>query len=217
MKYAKLISAILIFIMLGCNFSVNPGKNNESKNIIGDFSGIAIYVGPLDSVRFGAKGTRVGAYQNDQEIAYTTITSENGAFQLQGLKTGLYDLVFTTDQMYQQTYHYHPGKIADFTIYSGENSLPDTVTMPVIYPEENASDGWIVVKFKETVTLEESQYIIDQSGCSISFRFLENGFFYVLEIPQEELEHKIVEWFLKRTKVWWASVHPIMPLDIPNK
>jgi hypothetical protein len=214
MKYVKLMSGILLFILLGCNFYINPGKNNEPKNIACDLSGIAVYIGPLDSVRFGAKGTRVGAYQNDQEIAYSTITSENGAFQLQGLKTGLYDLVFTTDQMYQQAYHYHPGKIADFTIYSGENSLPYTVQMRAIDPEE--LDSIIVVQFKRQVTIEESLYIIDQSGCSISYPIPSLGF-YCLRMPSMESEHKMVEWFSKRTKVLWASVYLIMPLDSPKK
>jgi len=214
MKYVKLISGILVFILLGCNFSINPGKNDESKNSTGDFSGIAIYIGPLDSVRFGAKSTRVGAYQNDQEIAYTIITSENGTFQLQDLKTGLYDLVFTTDQMYQQTYDYHPTKIPDITIYPGENSLPYTVQMRAIDSEE--LDSLIVVQFKRQVTIEESQDIIYQSGCSISYPIPSLGF-YALRMPPMESEHKMVEWFLKRTKVLWASVYLIMPLDIPPK
>jgi hypothetical protein len=216
MKHIKIMNTILIFILLSCNFSINPGKNDESKNSTGDFSGIAIYIGPLDSVRFGAKSTRVGAYQNDQEIAYTIITSENGTFQLQYLKTGLYDLVFTTDQVYQQTYHYHPTKFADITIYPGENSLPDTAKLHVVYPEDTALDSSIIVIFKQWVTLEKRLTIISQSTCTITYQFPENRF-YVLRIPPMESELKMVEWFLKKSEVGGASVYPIMPIDIPTK
>jgi len=216
MKYVKLINGILVFLLLGCNFSINPGKNEEPKNSTGDLSGTAVYIGPLNSVRFGAKDIRVGAYQNDQEIAYTTIASENGAFQLQGLKTGLYDLVFTTNQMYQQTYYYHPEKFPDITIYPGENSLPDTVVLHVVHPEEIASDSSIVVMFKKQVTEEEIRSIINQSGCSIGYQYPEIKF-YVLRIPPMESQLKIVEWFLKKNKVLGASVFAIMPLDIPKK
>ncbi len=54
MKYLITICGILLFVLLGCNFSVNSGKNDELKTNTGDFSGIAVYVGPLDSIRFGA-------------------------------------------------------------------------------------------------------------------------------------------------------------------
>ncbi len=158
----------------------------------------------------------MGAYQNDKEIAHTTITSENGTFQFRGLKTGTYDLVFTTDQMYQQIYYYHPTKIADIAVFPGEYSLPDTVTMLVIYPDENASDSSIVVKFKKYVTGEESQRIISQSGCSIAYPIPSIGF-YSLRTPPMETELKTVERFLESTSVWWASVHPIMPIDVPPK
>lgn len=216
MKYIKIMSGILLFLLLGCNSSINPDKNDDPKNIACDLSGIAVYIGPLNSVRFGAKGIRVGAYQNDQEIAYTTIASDNGAFQLQSLKTGLYDLVFTTNQMYQQTYYYHPEKFPDITIYPGENSLPDTVVLHVVHPEEIASDSSIVVMFKKQVTEEEIRSIINQSGCSIKYQYPEIGF-YVLRIPPMESQLKIVEWFLKKNKVHGATVFAIMPMDIPKK
>jgi len=216
MKCKRHIKIIFIALLFCCNYNSDYENDVVLNDARGDIFGFAVYTEPEGSGQRGAIGTRVGAYQDDQEINNNIIVSENGNFKLQGLKIGLYDLVFTTDQMYQQVYHYHPEKVADIAIQPGENSLPDIVKINIVYPEEIASDGYIVVTFKKYVTSEEARRMISQSNCSISYPIPSIGF-YSLRIPPMESEFKMVEWFLKKNKVLWADTAPIMPIDIPKK
>ena len=199
------LAGIIILLVAGCKFLTESDSNRKETTNGSTLIGKAVYIDTTDSKQ-GAVGTRVGGYQNDQEIVHTIITSMEGDFILTMLQSGLYDIVFTTDQNYQAT------KFSDVIISSGHNTLTDTIKM--FYPKTIFLDDYIVVRFKELTTKEEREKIITESNCTVEYYCQEMNF-YVLIIPPNKSEIKTVEWFLKKTKVLWADMRPIMPLDNP--
>jgi|GEM_PF-6266027 len=106
-------------LITGCNLQ----PNGDSNTIL---TGRVVYVqSDIHGDWRGAIGAKVSAYQNDREISFTVITSEEGVFQLKDLQAGVYDIVFTTPEKFR------PGKIPDVKISEGMNTLGEIVRMGV--------------------------------------------------------------------------------------
>lgn len=157
----------------------------------------------------GAVGVKVSAYQNDTEVSFTVITSEDGDFQLKDLQAGVYDIVFTTPEKF------HPDKIPDVKISDGMNTLGEIVRMRAFSVPIRDSLS-ITVWFKRNVSDMEIQRLIAESGCRLIGRhssLLTGVLLYNLEIPTGQTQLRMIEWFLKRNSVSAATVGVVTPVE----
>jgi hypothetical protein len=208
MRNTGFVVMLIWLVLQSCNLPSDQNNlpSNDNSNTV--LSGTAVYI-QSDKPWRGAVGTRVGAYQNDAEVSFAVITSEEGYFQLKDLQTGVYDVVFMTPEKFS------PSKIADVAVRRGNNTLESTVRLGIFSVPLVDSDV-ITVVFKPYVSDEDIQKLIEESGCKLSSR-LSSLFtptvLYILRIPDGQTPRATIEWLLKKSSVGGAAIGAIAPVD----
>jgi hypothetical protein len=193
----------ILLLWSGCNF---PSPPNESTSAV--LIGKVLYVLSAYPHHYQAGiGTKVELYQDDRSIAATPIVTENGTFQLNNVPIGIYDIVCTTSERFL------PLKIANYKIVKGVNNLRDPIFM---FRYSTQDSIHVTVRFKEKVSDEGIQKLILESGCEPIARYsslLTGVVLYVLKIPNSKAQLEILEWFLKKSMVEFATVGMITPIE----
>lgn len=145
-------------------------------------------------IRHGGLNARVGAYQNDTEVSCTIVSSENGAFKLTGLDSAVYDIVYTTTEKFR------PYKLLDVDLNPASTDTLTTVEMWFYDFSYMTDQENLYISFKKSVSDEDKQEIISESGCSIHRMNVIPGWDELI-IPDGSVVLDKVEWFLKRNAV----------------
>jgi hypothetical protein len=208
-KIGDKIMRTLNFILVGCSLMAgcNSLSSGDSNTLL---TGRVVYVqSDIPGDWRGAVGARVTAYQNDMEVSFAIITSDDGDFQLKDVQPGIYDIVFTTPEKF------HPTKINDVKITEGKNTLSEIIRMNTFSVPISDSLS-ISIWFKRDVSEAEIQKLIAESGCKLSARhssLLTGVAVYNLKIPNGRIQLEVIEWFLKKNKVLAAMVGTVTPVD----
>lgn len=193
----------ILLLWPGCNI---PSSPNESASAV--LIGKVMYVLSAYPHHYQAGiVTKVELYQDDRSIATTPIVTENGTFQLNNVPIGIYDIVYTTSERFL------PLKIAHYRIVKGVNNLGDPIFM---FRYSTQDSIHVTVRFKEKVSDEEIQKLFLESGCVSIARYsslLTGVVLYGMKIPKSKTQLEILEWFLKKSMVEFATVGMITPIE----